>query len=375
MDTNIESKEQHARKFKLKETGLFVLKQVLAVLVALLLATIMISLSGFKPIAIIEGIGNALTEDFLGTLRWITPLIFTGLACAVAFKAGVWNMGVDGQLYMGSIAATAAALSLAGMPGYILLPVVVLAGILGGMLWAMLFAVLRVAFGANEIVTTILMNYLAFYFSDFCILGPLKGSGTYAAVMSSDIIPESVWFPLLIPKSSVSIGLLFALLLAVILYFVMNKTTFGYEMKQLGTNPSFASYGGIQVKKLFLKVSALSGAIAGFAGVVEILGVHHRLHYRFTSNLGFDGIVISIIANNNPLGVLASGGFFALLRNGSYNIERMSDVPRSMVLVVQALVIVFVGSQFVWKRHKMKKSQTDENDKNASVATVVEKEN
>jgi len=340
---------------KLKQNAFFILKQSAAVGAALLIATLIITISGFKPMAIIAGIFQALSDDILGTLRWFTPLIFTGLACSFAFKAGAWNMGVDGQLYMGSVAATATALGFAHLPGAALLPLVMIAGVLGGMLWALIAGALKVVCGANEIVTTLLMNYLAFFFSDYCVLGPLKGSGAYAAVMSSDVISESVWFPLLIPNSSVSIGFVIALALVTAVFITMKKTTFGYEMTQVGTNASFANYGGIKTQKVFLSSMAVSGAIAGLAGVVEILGIHHRFPYRFSSSLGFDGIVVAILANNNPLGVFLSAGFFAVLKNGSFNIERMSDVPSSMVLVVQAIVILLVGAQFVYRRYKEQK--------------------
>ena len=318
----------------------------------MVIASVLIAIFGFRPTAVLEGIGNAVARDLSGTLRWFVPLLFTGLACAVAFKAGVWNMGVDGQLYMGAIAATTVALKCAFLPAGLLWPLTVLAGMAAGALWALIAGWLRVACGAKEVVTTILMNYLAFYFTDFMVLGPLKGTGTYSVAQSSDLIQESLWLPRVIPDSSVSAGLWIGLALIAVMCFLVAKTPFGYEIKLLGTNRAFANYGGINIKRSFLRTIAVSGAIAGLCGVVEILGVHHRFPFRFSSNLGFDGIVVSILANDNPIGVLFSGFFFAVLRNGSYNIERMSDVPRSLVLVVQATIIILAGAKYFFSRRK-----------------------
>lgn len=325
-------------------------KQTLIVIAALFIATILVILCGFDWMSVFDGILNALIDDIAGTLRWFTPLLLTGLACAVAFRAGIWNMGADGQLYMGAIFATAIALRLQTLPGPVLMPIVFVTGMAAGAIWAAIAGFLRIYCGAKEVVTTILLNYIAFHFTDYMVHGPLKGSGGYALSESSDLIPESVWLTKIIPGSSVSTGILIALALVVVCYILTTKTKFGYENRMLGTNSAFANYGGIHVRKSYMMTIAISGALAGLAGVVEMLGVHHHFAMRFSSDLGFDGMVVSILANDSALGVPISAFFFAILQNGSYNIERFSDVPRTLITVVQALVILMAGSKFVFKR-------------------------
>lgn len=337
-----------------RKSGLFLLKQATIVIVALAIASLLVIACGFEWTAVFEGIKGAVVSDIHGTLRWFAPLLLTGLACAVAFRGGIWNMGVDGQLYMGAIIATLVALRCGSLPKALLLPLIFLSGMLAGSLWALLAGYLRIICGAKEVVTTLLFNYIAFHFTDYMVLGPLKGSGGYAVAESSDMIAESLWLSKIIPGSAVTTGLYIALFLVVVLFVLTTKTPFGYENRMLGTNRAFANYGGIPIKRTFLQTIAISGAIAGLAGVIEILGIHHRFPIRFSSNLGFDGIVVSILANDSAIGVPISAFFFAILRNGSYNIERMSDVPRSLVTVVQALVILMVGARFAFNKYNIK---------------------
>lgn len=344
------------RKFfmKGKEGGLLLGKQTLIILVSILIATFLVIVSGFEWNAVLQGIKGAITTDIRGTLRWFIPLMLTGLACAVAFRGGIWNMGVDGQLYMGAIVATAVGLRFAAFPAWVLLPLIFISGVLTGAAWAALAGWLRIICGSKEVVTTILLNYIAFHFTDFMVLGPLKGSGGYAVAESSDMLAQSVWLAKILPDSSVTTGLYIALVALVAIFVLMTMTPFGYENRMIGTNPAFANYGGINVKRTFLTTISISGAIAGLAGVIELLGVHHRFPIRFSSNLGFDGIVVSILANDSAIGVPFSAFFFAILRNGSYNIERMSSVPRSLVTVVQALVILMVGARFAFQNGSLR---------------------
>ncbi len=341
-------------KQKMKDGLKFFSRQIVIIVLAMLIATVIIAISGFEIQSVMAGFANALTDDFSGTLRWFIPLIFTGLACAVSFRAGIWNMGADGQLYMGALISTAIALKLDFLPTPVLLVLAVLGGLLSGAVCGIIVALLRVYFGAPEVVSSMLMNYIIFYYSDYMVMGPLKGTGDYAVAQSSDVINEGLWFPLLIEGTNVSIALIAGILLAVALWFVMSKTSFGYQSKMLGTNRAFSNYGGINIKASYIKIMALSGAIAAAAGVVEIFGIHHRFPFRFTSDLGYDGMVVAILANNNPIGSLVSAFFFAILRNGSYNIERLSDVPRTLVLVVQAIIIILVGAKYVIDKKKKK---------------------
>lgn len=346
------------------------LRQIIVILFSFFITSILIWMMGYSPFAVIDGLLNGITKDFPGTLRWTTPLILSGLAISIAFRTGAWNLGVDGQLYMGALAATAVSLGLSTLPGIILVPATILSGIVAGIIWALVSGLLRTQFGANDLVTSLLLTYVAYHFSDFMIHGPLK-SGAYGPAESSNIIPKSVWLPKIIEGSSVTIGLFIAILLAIVFYIVIYRTTLGYELKVVGTNLWFSRYGGIKVKAVYLKGMAISGAISGLIGVIEILGVHHRFPIRFSSGLGFDGIVVSLLASNNPLGVIFSGLFFGALRNGSYNIERLTEIPRAMVIIVEAVIVLMVSIQIIIKWRKQKFSGDNGVDKNESEKSIA----
>jgi simple sugar transport system permease protein len=348
----------------LASTFFSLVKKVGLIIFAIAFATLLVAATGYDPFAVVKGLWRGITGDIGGTLRWTTPLIMTGLSVAIAFRTGAWNLGADGQLYLGAIATTAVCLYLDFLPGVILLPLSVLGGILAGAAWGWLAGFLRVRWGAKEVVTTVLLNYIAFLITDYLVSGPLKGGGIYGPAESSNIITEKVWFPRIMPESSANIGLFLAIGLAVILYVIMYRSTLGYEFKVVGTNRWFGHYGGIPVQKVFVKAMALSGGVAGLAGTIEILGIHHRFPKRFSHGLGFDGIAVALLAGNNPLGVILSGFFFGGLRNGSYNIERLTDVPRAMVIIIQAVVILTISAQFLikFKRTRVSKLESKAED-------------
>lgn len=328
-------------------------RQVALILAAMLFATLLLLVTGYEPTAVFRGLARGVTTDIGGTLRWATPLILTGLAVAVAFRASVWNIGVDGQLYLGAVAATVVGLKFGFLPMPLAILGALLAGMTAGALWALLAGVLRTQWGASEVVTTILLNFIAVLFTDYLVLGPLRGTGATGTTYSTDTVPEQFWLGRLLPGTQANWGLLIAVLLAVLLFYLLTRTTVGYEFKVVGTNPWFARYGGINVKRVILVSLALSGAIGGLAGVIEILGVHHRFPGRFSAGLGFDGIVVALLARNHPIGILLSGFFFGALRNGAMNMERITDVPRAMVEIVEAVIVLAVSAQFafrLWRR-------------------------
>jgi simple sugar transport system permease protein len=335
----------------------------------MLLATIILSISGYEPAAVFRGLSRGVTTDFGGTIRWTTPLIFCGLAVAIAFRAGVFNLGVDGQLYLGSVAATAVGLYLANSMAPILgIVLAILVGAAVGALWALIPAILLVKWKTDEVVTTLLLNFIAVLFTDFLVMGPMMGTGSTGTTYSTDNLPVFMKLPLILLPSKANIGLYIAVLLALLLTFIVYRTTLGYELKIVGSNPLFAKYGGVRSKRVVVTTMLISGAIAGLAGAIEIIGVHHRFPGRYNSGLGFDGIVVALLANNNPIGVLISGLFFGALRNGSMNMERITDVPRAMVQVIQAVIILLVTAKFALdflkKKNKQKGLEEDEVSEN-----------
>ncbi len=335
-----------------------IMEQVLLVVIALLVATIILSFTGYSPAVAFYGIWRGIV-DLGGMLRWTIPLIFCGLAIAVAFRTGVFNLGVDGQLYLGAVAATWVGLQVSklGLPGSILILAAILGGCIAGGLWACIAGILRVVWGANEVVATLMLNFVAVFLTDFLVLGPMRGTGATGTTYSSDTIPKSMWLHTMIRGSRASTGIFIAIVLALILAFILFRTTLGYEFKVVGSSPLFARYGGIHYKRVLLISIVMSGLIAGLAGTIEVLGVHHRFPGRFNPGLGFDGIVVSLIARHNPIGILASGLFFGALQNGARNMERIMDVPKSMVEIVQGMIILVVSTQFLFIKFKQRKGQ------------------
>lgn len=323
-------------------------RQCSVLFAALAIAALVLWVSGYDPLAMLVGIYKSIASDFGDTLRWSIPLILTGLAVSAAFRAGVWNLGVDGQLYLGAMAATVIGLQFAGLPFPLSVITALLAGIVAGALWAALAGLLRVRWGANEVVTTLFLNFIAILLTDYLVLQPLKGTGMAAGTSATNKLAEHFWLSRLLPPSQANAGLFLAILVALLLAFLFWRTSLGYEFNLTRQNPRFARYGGINVKRVIMLSMLLSGAIAGLAGAVEILGVHHRFPGRFSHGLGFDGIVVALLAKNNPLGVLLAGFFFGALRNGAMNMERVTDVPRAMVEIVQAIIVLLVSAQFAW---------------------------
>jgi simple sugar transport system permease protein len=313
--------------------------------IALVVATIIVVLSGYSVNDVARGLIGGMTDDFAGALRWATPLILNGLAVAVAFRGGAFNIGGDGQLYLGAIATTFVAIALTPLPRGIVLPLSILAGMVAGAIWAGIAAFLRVRWGANVVVATLLLNYPAYLLTDYLVLGPMAGTGTYRAAESTNIIPEASWLARIMEEAPANSGLFIALALGLILHLLMNRATIGYEIKQSGLGPIFARYGGMPVGRIFLTTMLISGAIAGLSGSIEILGVHRRFPLRFSAGIGFDGIAVSLLGKNNPIGVVLSGLFFGALRNGALSMQRTTEVPRAMAQIVQAVLIFTISAQ------------------------------
>ncbi|MEL7589771.1 MAG: ABC transporter permease [Anaerolineaceae bacterium] len=340
------------------------LHQIALIILAIFISSILLLLTGYNPLAVYKGIVIGAVADFPGTLRWVTPLILAGLAASAAFSAGLVNLGIDGQLYLGGITAAIIGLKLANLPMPLSILIAGIAGMLIGMLWALLPGLLRAQWGTSEVVTTLLLNFVAFFITDYLVLGSFRGTGSSAGTFSTNTLTKNFWLPRIIQDSQVNIGLIISIVLAFILLYLFRKTTVGYEFKIIGKNALFAKYGGLNVKRTILISMAFSGAIAGLVGVEEILGVHHRFPGRFSSGLGFDGVVVALLANNNPVGILLSGLFFGALRNGAMNMERVTNVPRAMVDIVQSIIVLMVTIKFfINSNHKKKKDQNPSEQK------------
>lgn len=350
---------------KIKELLAPIYKQIILILVALLIATIFLALSDYEPLAIIKGVIYSFTNDFPGTIRWSIPLILSGLAVCITYKSEFFNLGVDGQIYIGASAATIAALSMPkSVPAFLAISLVILVAMIAGALYAMIPALMKVYLNTNEVVSTILFNFIASLFVEFLVSGPMLDRSEGTNLNASPIIPENTWMPRIsfMQPSTANIGIILAIIIAIVMAFIFFKTTLGHEIKIVGANPVLAKYSGMNPKKNVIQVMLISGGIAGLVGAIEVMAIQHRLLPGFNPDFGFDGIVVSLLGNNNPIGVFFSGIFFGALKNGGVNMERMSDVPSAVSDIVIAIVILIIGVKLsvpIFKKLQNKKRNSE----------------
>jgi simple sugar transport system permease protein len=316
---------------------------VAAVALALLCGATLLTLTGFDGTALFRAMlvdSFADTRSVAETLLKAVPLILIGAGLCVAFRCGIWNIGAEGQFYAGAIAATLVGTTLHGLPPALHITLVILTGAAAGAAWAGIAGVLRVAFGASEIVTTIMLNYVALFLTSWLVTGPMKDPN--AAYPQSARIAREALMPRIIPDTRLHIGILVALALAGALYVFLFRMGAGYRLRVVGTSPAAARYAGMNVGRNLILAICVSGAMAGLAGAFEVAGVTRRLYQSISPGYGFEGIAVALLAGNNPLGAIASGGLFAALRSGSELLQINDQVPQVLVQVIQGMVILLV---------------------------------
>lgn len=282
-------------------------------------------------------------QPFAESLVATTPYIFAGLALALGFRCGLFNIGAEGQLFVGALASVWVGYSLKGLPAVIHLPLALGAGALGGAIWAGIPGLLKAKTGAHEVITTIMMNYIAFRLSDYLITGPMKRPGF---VPVTPFVQESARLLRFFsdPNIRLHAGFLLALGMAVLVWWFLFKTTLGFEIRTVGANPNAARYAGISVTRNYVFAMALSGALAGLAGTVQVLGVDYWLGQAFSSGYGFDSIALALLGKSHPLGVVLAALLFGTLRNGATRMQSTARIPVDIISIVQALVIMFIAA-------------------------------
>jgi simple sugar transport system permease protein len=327
-----------------------------ALVCALLVGAVFILLAKSDPI---KAYGVMFTGPFTSrfgiseTLVRAVPLLLVGLGIVVSFRSGILNIGGEGQILMGAIASSAAAMSLAEWPPALLLPIVFVAGCFGGGLWGGIAGWLKARLAVNEILSTVMLNQIAAQLYLFLIRGPLIDPqqlvyGTRAP--QTALMPESIWLHRLIPGTRLHTGLLLAVGLAFLVYIFLWRTTTGYRMRAVGAGPEAARYGGIRVEYYLVLAMALAGALSGLAGGVEVLGVHHRALEEISAGYGFSGIVAALFGRLHPLGTIPAAVLFGALILGADMMQRAVNIPAAIVMAVQGLVILFVVSSDILLR-------------------------
>lgn len=291
------------------------------------------------------------------TLARATPIILIGLGVALAFRAGFFNMGSEGQMVLGALSAAVTAIYLPG-PGWLKLVGALLAGMIAGGIWSALAGWLDARFRMNLLITTLLLNYIAIYFAGYMVTYPLKDTSGSAAMAQTVMLDKSAWLPKLFQGYSLHAGFLLALIGTILLYLFMKHTVKGYEIRMLGGNPLFASYGGVQRGKLMLASMFVSGGLAGLAGSVEVLGTQYRyLDGALTSpGYAWSGIMATLLAGSNPIGTAVAAILIAALQTGGMGMERNTEVPLEVSSIIQAVLILFVSARLTYTFIKRKKA-------------------
>lgn len=295
------------------------------------------------------GDGRAWTQSLYPiteTLRYATPLIFAGLAVALGFRGGLFNIGAEGQYFIAGLTTVFVGYALTGVPWFIHAPLALLAGILGGAVWGAIPGYLKAKTGAHEVINTIMLNYIAFRFAEFMldVGGPMaRGDGRPVSPLVQPSARLAQFFPSN-PDIRFNIGFILALLAAVFVYWLLFKTTVGYEIRTVGQNPRAAKYAGMSVARTIVLTMALSGGLAGLAASTDILGVIGFMPNAFSSGYGFDAIALALLGNSHPFGVVLASLLFGALQAGARNMQAIARVPLDLTDILQGLIIIFIAA-------------------------------
>jgi simple sugar transport system permease protein len=282
-------------------------------------------------------------NPFLESLVASTPYIFAGLAVALGFRAGVFNVGAEGQIFVGALAGTFIGYSVKGVPAVIHIPLTFIAGAIGGGLWGFIPGWLKAKTGGHEVINTIMMNYVAFRLSDWMLTGPMKREGSFNPV--SPTIEPSAMFPRFFSDPiRFHLGFFVALTVAYLVYWFLFKTTWGFNLRTVGANPDAGRYAGMNVVGNTILAMTLSGALAGMAGINEVMGVSGNLAMAFSSGYGFDAIALALLGNNHPAGVVLAAILFGTLRNGATRMQVTAGIPIDIISILQAVILMFIAA-------------------------------
>lgn len=334
---------------------------VFAVLLAFGVGVILLLALGANPFeayyALINGaLGNV--SGITQALTKATPLLLVGVGICIAFRGGVINIGGEGQIIVGATAATALSLAFASLPSVILLPLTLAVGALAGALWGGIAGFLKAKLNVNEILSTVMLNQIALQVMNYLLRGPMLDPKQIEAgtnIPQSAALPDQVWLTRLVPRTLFHSGAILAVVLAILVYFLLWRTTIGYRIRAVGLNPAAARYAGIPVAQYVVLSLVLSGAFAGLAGAVEVTGVHHRMIEGLSGGYGFSGIVAALFGKLHPLGTIPASFLFGALLVGADKMQRTVQVPNSLVVVLNGLVVLFVVASELYARRRARR--------------------
>lgn len=330
----------------------------LAILTALLIGALVMLALGDNPLLAYAGLFKGAvgsSQAWAKTIRKMTPFVFTGLSVAYAFRAGLFNIGASGQYLMGTIASVAVGVNFDGLPLAIHLPLALLAGMLGGAIWGAIPGFLKAWRGTHEVITTIMLNYVASLFAGWTVYaggtqgqmrGPLANPESAArAISETKDVLVSAQIPYIFGDPyRVGWGIVLALVTAAVIWWLLWKTTVGFEVRTVGLNPAASRYAGVKVGWTIVLTMAIAGALAGMAGAVDTLGLNFKFAPEFTGSSGFEGITVALLGNTHPFGVVLSALLLGGLYGGAPAMQFVSGVRAEITQVIQALVLAFVAA-------------------------------
>ena len=320
---------------------------VLSVATALVLSAALILLTGGDAALAFRGLwegslGRA--ESISESLVWATPYILGGLSVALAFRAGLFNIGAEGQIATGALAAVYVGYAVTFLPGPLHLLAAVTAGFLGGAAWGFIPGWLKARTGAHEVITTIMLNYVAIQMVSYLLAGPMKDPSPFVVIAQTPKVLESARLPQLISGYRLHLGFVIAILLAVAIWYLLSRTTVGFRIRTVGANPNAARYAGMSVPGTIVLTMALAGGLAGLAGTFEVVGLNYYHTPGFSVGYGFDAIAVALLGKGHPLGLLAAAGLFGALRAGATRMQFLSQIPIDIISVIQAFILIFVAA-------------------------------
>ena len=333
---------------------------LVAVLLGLLIGAALLLLSGASPVeaysALLEGaFGSPVAIQ--RTLEKATPLIFSGLAVAFAFKAGLFNIGAQGQLLIGAVVAAYVGFSIEGLPAILHAPLALLAGGLAGAAYGFIPGALKTYTGAHEVIVTIMLNYVAINITDYLADGPWKDPSPTNIVARTPKIFPSAELPVL---GNLPFGFLLAIIAAIIVWWLLYRTTLGYEVRTVGLNSSAAQYAGIRVARMIILTMMISGFLAGLGGAVETQGINGRFQPGFNTGLGFDGITVALLGKTSPFGVIPAALLLGAMRAGSSQMQFSAGVATEITDVITAFILFFVAADVIVKKILRQRATDDE---------------
>ncbi|MEL4898000.1 ABC transporter permease [Crocosphaera sp. Alani8] len=317
---------------------------IIAITISLIIGAILIILIGKSPLEAYKVLFQESLFSYYGfanTLTKTSPLLLASLGILVALKGGQFNIGGEGQIYLGALGSTLAGLFIKNIPNLLHIILALIFGFFSGSLWGLIPGYLKAYRGINEVITTLLLNYIAINFISYLVNHPLAEPNAPGAY--SPLIAEAAKLPVILPKTLAHAGIFVGIIAMIAVGILLQKTIIGYEIEVVGLNPKAATYGGISVSKTILLTMALSGGLCGLAGATEVMGLKYRLFENFSAGYGFNAVAIAFLSRGNVFAVLLTSLFFGALLSGANVMQRSAEVPFTIITVIQGLTLLFVG--------------------------------